>query len=116
MKHLKIIFILFATSLFAFGACSKNDKTTDFTTCRSYTYEGEIKSLIETQCNNISCHGAEQQPVLTYWAAVKASVDNGSFKKQVVTQGTMPEGTKLTQEDYDLFNCWLSTGALEKSP
>ncbi|MFT6745762.1 MAG: hypothetical protein ACJAZ2_000096 [Glaciecola sp.] len=116
MKHFKIICTLFTVSLIVFAACSKNDKTTDLTTCGSYTYEGEIKTLIETHCNQISCHGAEKQPVLTYWAAVKVSVDNGSFEKEVITRRTMPEGIELKQADFDLFNCWLNSGAPEKSP
>ena len=115
MKDLKIIFAIFSVGLIMIVACNKASGETDFTTCTEPTYEEEIKPLLETHCNDISCHGADQQPVLTYYAAVKIAVDNGSFEKEVVSKRSMPEGEKLSQEDYDLFNCWLNAGAPEKS-
>ena len=96
-------------------SCKKSSKETDFSTCTQPTYEDDIKSLLETHCNNIDCHGGRQQPVLTYWSAVKAAVDNGSIQQEVVNARTMPKVVKLSQEEYDMFNCWLTDGAPQKS-
>ena len=115
MKHLKVVFAIFTVGLIMGVSCKKSNTETDFTTCTEPTYEDEIKPLLESHCNDITCHGADQQPVLTYFAAVKASVDNGSFEKEVISERSMPEGPELTQEEYDVFNCWLSAGAPEKS-
>jgi len=115
MKDLKLVFFLFTLGLIIAVSCKKETTETSFVACTSPTYEDEIKTLIETNCNNIDCHGARQQPVLTYYTAVKAAVDNGTFAHEVITSRAMPRGSELSQEDFDLFNCWLNDGAPEKS-
>jgi hypothetical protein len=115
MKHVKIAFFIFTLALIITVSCKKETLKTDFATCTTPTYEGEIKTLIATNCNDIDCHGGRQQPVLTYYTAVKAAVDNGTFEYEVITSRAMPLGSKLSQEDFDLINCWLSDGAPEKS-
>lgn len=102
-----------SVSVLFLSACKKNKHETDLTTCTPLSYTNDIRPLLDLHCNNASCHGANQQPVLTYYSAVKSSVDNGSFEKEVILNRTMPEGTSLSNEDYDLFNCWLNAGAPE---
>lgn len=116
MTHLKIVFFVFTLGLLCVIACEKSGHETDFSQCSAPTYDDDIKVLIETKCNSIACHGAEEQPVLTYWSAVKASVDNGSFAKEVISDRAMPKGGKLSNEEYDLINCWLNDGAPENNP
>jgi hypothetical protein len=115
MRELKIIFAIFAVGLIMAVACKKAGNETNFDDCTQPTYDDDIKTILETHCTNITCHGADQQPVLTYFAAVKGAVDNGSMENQVISTRRMPKGTKLSQEEYDLINCWLSAGAPEKS-
>lgn len=115
MKEIKIVFAVFAIGLIMAVACKKDNAETDFTACTQPTYDDDIKILLETHCNSISCHGADQQPVLTYYTAVKATVDNGTFANQVISTERMPKGAKLSQEEYDLFNCWLNADAPEKN-
>lgn len=108
-KHL-LTFVCFTVML---SAACKKDKAheTDFTQCETLSYEEEIAPLITTNCNNIDCHGANQQPVLTYYAAVKASVDNGSFANEITIDPTIPEGHSISEKDFDSFHCWLNDGA-----
>lgn len=95
-------------------SCKKDQHQTDLTTCSpTLTYTTDIKPLINLHCNNVSCHGANQTPILTFYSAVKGSIDNGNFTKEVITNRSMPEGTKLSDEEYDLFNCWINAGAPE---
>ena len=108
--------ILFSSVLFVLCftfSCSKKSTETDFTACETQTYTSTIKALIEVQCNNVTCHGAAQQPTLTTYTSVKASVNNGTFLKEVITSQSMPQGTTLSQVDYDKYNCWLNDGAPE---
>ncbi len=108
-----LIFSALFLALCVTFSCSKTTATTDFTACETLTYNTGIKELIEVQCNNITCHGANQQPTLTTYAAVKASVENGTFHKEVITSRSMPEGSTLSQIDYDKYNCWINDGAPE---
>ena len=109
----KTILLLVVVIMVLVISCRKKKHETDFSECTPVTYTKDIRALLDVHCNNIECHGANQAPVLTYYAAVKSTFDNGNFRQAVINDRTMPKEAKLSDEDYDLFNCWLEAGAPE---
>lgn len=111
MKKIFLTFGIFV--LLVSISCKKKKHETDFSTCSPISYATDIRALLDLHCNNIECHGANQAPVLTYYTAVKSTIDNGTFETAVINNRTMPKENVLSDEDYDLFNCWLNDGAPE---
>ena len=98
-----------------FAACKKTTPvTTDLAACdATLTYTKDLKALIDLNCASASCHGGNQSPNLTTYAGVINSVNSGRFKKEVITNRSMPQGSSLSAGDFDSFNCWLNAGAPE---
>lgn len=85
------------------ASCKKNQVTCDGST---RTYDADIKSIIDTRC--VDCHSEYSN-----YTGVKASVDNGSFEREVISKQTMPQGSSLSSSDLTKIKCWLEQGAPE---
>lgn len=111
---MKSIFTLAIFSVFLFTSCSeeKSDDTgsTD-TSCGTYTYDGEAKNIIDTQCG--ACHTNSQSPNLTNYAEVKAQIDR--IKARAIDQKTMPpSGTgSLSAAQLEILECWIEDNSPE---
>ncbi|MCB9195214.1 MAG: hypothetical protein H6598_03230 [Flavobacteriales bacterium] len=90
-------------ALLATTSCNKNQVTCDGST---RTYDADIKTIVDASC--VSCHSN-----YSTYSGVKASVDNGSFEREVISKQTMPEGGKLSDADLTKIKCWLEQGAPE---
>ena len=110
-------FILFSILIIAvnFISCKKENTKVDVIAtdvCVAVSYSNDIKKIIDKSCNSSGCH-ASQSPILVNYAQVKAQVDNGKIKKEVITNQTMPQGSSLTSNELGLIQCWIDNGAQE---
>ncbi|MEZ5018019.1 MAG: hypothetical protein R2800_13255 [Flavipsychrobacter sp.] len=97
-------------------ACSKKEtetKTTDV--CRK-TYNGAIKTIVDTKCAISGCHvaGATTGDFTTY-TGIKKKADEGRIQTHVFELKIMPpaSATQLTEEEKQSIKCWLDNGAPE---
>jgi hypothetical protein len=107
--------LLVVSSLIAFS-CKDEKEIVDpvvIDNCDTVTYDKHIASIISKSCFD-GCHNGNQSPLLTSYATVKAQVDNGKFKKEVITDQTMPQGSSLSATELGLIECWINNGAIEK--
>ena len=76
------------------------------------TYDNQVEPIIAASCSFSGCH-AVGAPIGDYTDYVKMLPilnDNG-FKKRVIEIRDMPDdGTTLSAEDYQILECWASTG------
>ena len=77
------------------------------------TFEKDIKPIMNSYCGGIFCHHG-MPSVWTKYKVVKLALENGSFKKEVIDNKTMPKRKKLPEEEYNTLKKWLEEGALEK--
>ena len=76
------------------------------------TYSSTIKSIIDGNCNSSGCHntGSSNGSFTTY-TGLKPYLDNGSFKREVLEDQTMPEGSaKLSKDELNKLQCWSENG------
>lgn len=117
MKYRVVLSLL---GLMLWGVSCKKSSTTSSTdsttTCSSsYTYSADIKSIIDASCLGSGCHGSGSgRGDFTTYAGLKSYITNGSFKREVVTNKTMPQGSSLSTEQRSKISCWLDNGAAEK--
>ncbi|HYF70017.1 MAG TPA: SprB repeat-containing protein [Ohtaekwangia sp.] len=70
----------------------------------------DIKPLITTYCALSGCHNGISRPDLRIYAKAK---EHASKIKSLTKDRSMPFEGKLTQEQINLFGCWVDDGALE---
>lgn len=77
--------------------------------CDTVKYSKHIAPIMSQACG---CHGPGFfKGDLTNYAGVKLKVDDGSFKREVITNKTMPQGSTLSARQLELISCWLDKGA-----
>ncbi len=94
----------------------KKDTTqTDKCQTASITYTNYVKSILDASCNSTYCHGGSAPGNFTGYTGLKASVDNGSFKKRVIdgVPSFMPPGNPLPMQKRDSLVLWINQGACE---
>jgi hypothetical protein len=96
-------------------ACSKStgsDYTPDCTTSRSYS--ADVSPIIQSYCAvNSGCHatGSHNGPgALTSYQPV---YNNRSAIRTAVANGSMPEGSSLTNAQKNAIICWIDNGAMD---
>jgi hypothetical protein len=111
MKIVKLPFLLNLLPLIiALLACNKSStKTTPTCDGTASTYNSNIKAIIDGACTSSGCH-----PGYTSYSAIKTILDNGQFKKEVLTNQTMPKNTKLSTDQLNKIQCWADAGFIEK--
>ena len=115
MKILQILFV--SLLVFALASSCKDDEAPGGGTNCDPSYKDDIKPIIDSSCALSGCHvsGFANGDYSSY-EGVKANVDDGSMRTQVVVTMDMPlpngQGPdELTQEQIDLFDCWIENGA-----
>jgi hypothetical protein len=102
----KIFFLSFSIAIIA--SCGKDDNRGKLTpTCDGShpTYENEIKPILDTKCGSGSCH-----PNYTSYNGLNSIIQNGQFKREVLTNQTMPQNSSLTHEQINKIQCWVNDG------
>jgi len=97
-----------------FFACSKNDTSAPSAQAIECdgtvsTFNSNIKSIIDNNCTNSSCH-----PAFTNYASIKPYLTNGSFTDQVLTNRTMPRTGSLSNNELTKIKCWADAGFPER--
>ena len=78
------------------------------------TYDVDVAPIMAKSCAYSGCHDGNSGAIsLTNYAAVKASVDNGSFENRVLIQKNMPPGEQLSNCAIAQLSAWIADGALE---
>ncbi|MCH2224957.1 MAG: hypothetical protein MK066_09335 [Crocinitomicaceae bacterium] len=123
MRYLFLSFLMISATIVIFASCNKDKTLADCNkpecTPGSVSYENDIVPLIQGSCSTglgplTGCHDAW----IFEYNNVKTSVDNGVFLS-VILDKSMPKTPNsfgidtLTQEQIQLFECWICDGALE---
>lgn len=114
MNFRNVIFVLFIAVLFL--NCSNNDDDANETPATRITYEGNIKSIMNNNCN--SCHGnplANGAPMsLTTYTQVKNAVEERRLISRINDPlNPMPFSGLMTQANRNLVQQWVDGGFLE---
>lgn len=100
--------IAFCFTIVALVACKKekdNGKLTPNCDGSNPTYNSTIKSILDARCGSASCH-----PNYTTYDGLSGILQSGDFKREVLTNQSMPEGSSLTQEQINTIQCWADNG------
>jgi len=75
------------------------------------TYNATIKTIINGNCNSSGCHNAgSSRGDFTTYSGLSPYLTNGSFKREVLTNQTMPENSSLSQSQLNTIQCWVNDG------
>lgn len=101
MKKIITIFVLL---LFVYS-CKKADADCSQT---AYSYNAEVKELIDKNCNVAGCHdaGATIGDFSSY-ANMKPFLDNGQVKERLVIKQDMPKLKIIPLKEYNILQCWI---------
>ncbi len=76
-------------------------------------YNNTMQSIINNSCAIPTCHvsGGNAPGVYTSYQGMLGQLDNGQIESEVILQRRMPFAPgELTEEELDLFKCWLEAG------
>ena len=104
----KITLVVILNVVAIAGACKKKPQCDG----SNPTYTATIKSIIDSNCNSSGCHNSGSgNGVFTTYTGLKPYLDNGSFKRSVLEDQTMPEGSaKLSKDELNKMQCWSENG------
>lgn len=104
----KYILYLFITTTLV--ACKD---VTELCEDTNYTYNNDIKSIIDANCSVSGCHrqGASIGDFTTYDGM--QSIFDGEFEYRVIDKGDMPPGFILYFSDKSKLECWMENGFKE---
>lgn len=74
------------------------------------SWENSIRPMINTYCALSGCHNGISRPDLRIYEKAK---QYATQIKTLTEDGSMPFEGSLTQEQIDLFGCWVDEGALQ---
>ena len=112
MSKLKMASTFFLFTILLLASCKKDPIAIGNVDCNSITYANTIAPLLTSSCNTSGCHNAgSNKGDLTTHAKVSIYVNNGTFKKEVLTNQSMPTYGSLTSEQLGQVQCWLDSGA-----
>jgi hypothetical protein len=106
-----------------FVSCTKDKLPEVMNECtEEYSYESDIKLIIDSSCAYAGCHvSGFGQGNHTSYITLKPQLDNGDFKREVLTERTMPPAyapsgrpKSLTREQLDIIACWIQEGYPEQ--
>ena len=113
MSKLKIASTIFFFSILLLASCKKDPIAIGNVDCNTVTYASTIAPLLTSNCNSSGCHNAgSSKGDLTTFSKLSVYVNNGTFKKEVLTDQSMPTSGPLSSEQLGQVQCWLDSGAL----
>ena len=94
------------------GSCKKYDPSCDGSTP---TYNADVKDIIDANCTQSGCHGAgSSRGDFRTYAGLRPYLLNSRFKREVLTDQSMPKGGSLSHAELNLIQCWADTDYPEK--
>lgn len=113
MNHLTKKLLLLSSFVLLFFFSCKKDKNKLTPTCDGShpTYNSAIRSIINSNCTSSGCHnsGSSRGDFTTY-SGIAPYLNNGSFKREVLTDQTMPKRDNLSQSELNSIQCWVNDG------
>ena len=76
-------------------------------------FNNTIQAIVNNSCALPGCHvsGGNAPGVFTSYEGMLGQLDNGQVEDEVIVQRDMPRAPGvLTEEEFDLFKCWLEAG------
>jgi hypothetical protein len=117
---MKSILFFSLSMVFIALSCNKaidDPQVTPTNPCSTVTFKTDIAPIITQTCAIKSCHvsGTGEVDYTTY-SGLKNDASNGKFKKEVLTNKSMPPRnsngpTSLTAAQLEKFTCWINAGA-----
>ncbi len=118
-----ICFLTLFTILFA--SCLRDKKDTSLEDCDIVVAYNPnvgnnvsgVKSIIDTKCANSGCHDGTFRPNMqSYSDELRSAINTDQIKEQIFDEAAMPPAgvTQLTDDELQLFNCWITGGHLEE--
>ncbi len=77
------------------------------------SYNSPINNILDKNCNGCHSNPEKQKGDFTKYVGLKAKIDNGTFKTEVLDKKTMPPKEPLSSEDYAKLKLWFEQGAIE---
>ncbi len=120
-KSILLLSVTLATTVFVLQGCLNDQGNVPLppeTKCDSLnvSYNLHVKPLAETKCaNSIGCHVSGGSGPGDFTTYVGLSSVSQTVKTRIELPSTdvlhMPQGGILTQEELDIFLCWIEDGA-----
>jgi hypothetical protein len=101
-----IIYLVSTLALIA--SCKKDDDSGKLTpSCDGShpTYQSQIKSIIDARCASSNCH-----PNYSTYDGLLPDLEGGDFRREVLVNQSMPQGSSLTQDQINKIQCWVNDG------
>ena len=77
-------------------------------------YQGDVKPIINSTCTFSGCHdGASGVGNFKTYLGMKRNLDNGTFRTEVLETRTMPQGSMLDENQYEILRCWAENNYAE---
>lgn len=118
-SHYVVATILFLSGMF-FANCT-DDKLPEEVLCvypdSLITYNMQVAEIISSQCSYASCHDAGSvDGDYTTYQNMKSSgdFDDGDFRKRVLIVQNMPKYNNLSEEEFQIMECWINAGFPEE--
>lgn len=95
-------------------SCSSDDDPIIEDDCMNVnvSYSTDLVSVINSSCAISNCHVAGFGfGDFTSYDGIKAKADDGSLRREVVINQSMPVTGSISQSDRDNFKCWIEAGA-----
>jgi len=76
-------------------------------------YDNTMQAIINNSCAITGCHisGGNAPGVFSSYQGLLGQLDNGRIEDEVIVQRRMPFSPGvLSDEEFDLFKCWLEAG------
>jgi hypothetical protein len=91
-----------------FSSCKKDESSGKLTpSCDGShpTYQSQVKSIIDSRCASSNCH-----PNYASYDGLLPALEGGDFRREVLVNQTMPQGSSLTQDQINTIQCWVNDG------
>ena len=117
MKSPLFLLLLLVAVIFSCTKGIDDPIVTPTNPCSTVTFKSDITPIINQTCAIKSCHvSGTGLGDYTAYAGLEKEATNGEFKKEVLTNKTMPPKnsngqTNLTAEQLEKFTCWINAGS-----
>ncbi len=103
--------------LIAVSSCTRDKITEEESECsEAVTYESDIEAILNNTCAYTGCHAGGAPGNFASYAGVSDYIEGDEIERRVLVQRNMPPNyatqgpTSLTEEEIELFKCWVEAG------
>ena len=117
MKSPLFLLLLLVAVIFSCTQGIEDPMVTPTNPCSTVTFKTDITPIINQTCAIKSCHvSGTGLGDYTVYAGLAKEATNGGFKKEVLTNKSMPPRnssgqTSLTVAQLEKFTCWINAGS-----